>query len=463
MISGLDDIVLIPGPSFHVDLSRLDACHPVHYSRRLLIFRCTSHAQRHAQLVAFKTGLQKLLLRCPLLGGLVVPLLDDIRSEEDDWRTIIPGQGIELVVRDLQLTLPSFAELEVANFPVQELPYDLLVPVPQSIANDRPFAACKMQFSSINGGTIIAFSHSHSVADGAGTNELLRILSEETRLAQETIASSTTNNESPESLPTTEVGLDRSVLRNMKSDLPFNIKAHPGFKQPALWLTVKSFQSLGPEVPTLFCISSANLAQLKTDATLRNIKPVISTHDALCALIWRSVLLIRSRRSPTWQNPPDAIRTTLFMPSDGRRHAGLPPGYVGNAVYQLGAYLDLGVLLSPSGLQHAARAVRSAITAVTPSLVASYVAKMRETWIDWAFPETMGTTGVAMGTDWTSGELYSQDWGRNFGPLERFRYPNEAFCCVLPRLPDGSAEVLVSVMADEVDILQGNECFGKYI
>jgi hypothetical protein len=80
--------------------------------------------------------------------------------------------------------------------------------------------------------------------------------------------------------------------------------------------------------------------------------------------------------------------------------------------------------------------------------------------------ESYATTGVAVGTDWTSGMLYYQDWGEAFGPLIRFRYPGvveSAGCCILPKLPDGSAEAVVSVMPEEESLLRSVECFGKYI
>lgn len=144
-LSSFNDTVLIPGPSFHIDLSALDARHPVHYSRRLLIFRCVSSAQRDAQLAALKSGLHSLVLRCPVLGGIIVPLPPDVASGgQEDWRTIVPDRGIKLIVKDLRAIIASFKELEVTEFPLLHLPYDLLVPVPHDLGNDRPFAACKI-------------------------------------------------------------------------------------------------------------------------------------------------------------------------------------------------------------------------------------------------------------------------------------------------------------------------------
>ncbi|OCL09698.1 hypothetical protein AOQ84DRAFT_15204 [Glonium stellatum] len=467
-----DDTILIPGPSFHVDLSALDACHPVHYSRRLLIFRCTSSVQRDAQLAAVKTGLQALVLRCPILGGIVVPLPpDEASNSQEDWRTIVPDRGIELIVRDLQTAVASFEELEAAEFPALQLPYDLLMPIPQDIGNDRPFAACKLQFSAINGGTILTFAMSHCVADGTGTNELMRVLSEETRFAQEHSSEGVVNEVRSMSV-TTSMGLDRSVICNMMSEVPFHIEDHPAYRwkasppanTPSLGraLARHPFEATSPEIPVLLRISAASLAQLKADATMPNAPP-ISTHDALSALVWRTILLIRSRRSASAQELPASTIGSIFMPMDARRHLNIPPSYVGNVVYQLTAALDLGTLFSLSGLQHAASAVRRAITSVNSALVSSYVAMANERWVDWQFTTTASTTGVAMGTDWTSGKLYSEGWGEAFGPLVRYRYPGEVFNCIMPKLPDGGAELLVSVMPEEVEVLRGVEGFGKYV
>jgi hypothetical protein len=425
--SFLDGTALVPGPSFHIDLSALDARHPVHYSRRLLIFRCASSAQHEVQLVAFKTGLQALVLRCPILGGIVVPLpLDEAKNGQQDWRTIVPDRGVELILRDLRTAMPSLEELEATDFSPLQLPYDLLVPVPQDLGNDRPFAACKVQFSAIDGGTIVTFAMSHSVADGIGTNELMRVLSEQTRLASVTSSESMVNE--VRSIAG-YMGQDRSVLRNMTSEMEFDIEDHPAY----MWKTASPvvapplertpahpFQATSPEIPVLLRISAANLAQLKADSTIPDAPP-ISTHDALSALIWRSVLLIRSRRSALAYDLPASTISNIFMPSDARRHLNLPQSYIGNAVYQLTAALDIGTLLSASGLQHAASALRRAITSVNPALVSSLMAMTNERWINWQFETTYATTGVAMGTDWTSGSVYSDDWGKEFGPVVRYR------------------------------------------
>jgi trichothecene 3-O-acetyltransferase len=466
-----DDSVLISGPLFHIDLAGLDAFHPVHYSSRLMIFQCTSSAQRDAQLTAFKSGLQALVNRCPMLGGIVVPLPpDEAKNGKEDWRTIVPDKGMELVVRDLRTKLSSFDELEAAGFAALQLPYDLLTTVPRNIGNDRPYNAFKVQFSAIEGGSIITVSLSHSVGDGSGTNELTRALAEETKLAQTSSGGTTTSGVLPEAAAM----MDRSALRKLKSGSPFDIKDHPAyrwdyppsanFSQPKK-ASPHPFAASAPETAVLLHISPASLEKLKADATAPD-APFISTHDAIAALIWRSTLLIRSRRSTAAQNLPPSTLGSVFLPSDARRHLKLTESYIGNCVYQLTATLDLGTLLSPSGLKHAASAIRRAISAVTPEKVSSLLAMTNEKWPHWGFMESYATTGVAMGTDWTSGMLYAQDWGDAFGPLIRYRYPGavgSAGCCILPKLPDGSAELTVGIMPEEETVLRSAECFGPYI
>ena len=55
-----------------------------------------------------------------------------------------------------------FAKLGRVNLLIQGLLYHLLVPVPQDIANSRPFGVYKVQFSVIPGVSILAFSMSNT-------------------------------------------------------------------------------------------------------------------------------------------------------------------------------------------------------------------------------------------------------------------------------------------------------------
>ncbi|KAK7033256.1 hypothetical protein R3P38DRAFT_2921634 [Favolaschia claudopus] len=466
-----DEALFIPGPSFHVELPPIDARHLCYFSRRLLFFRCTSDAQRDIQLAAFKTGMKALLQRCPVLGGIIAPLPPGEATEDKkDWRTILPGKGIELVVRDLRGKMPTLSELEAHHFPPSQLPWNLLMPVPKDLTNDHPHDACKIQFSAIEGGTILTLAMSHTVSDGTGTDIWTQILMEETRRAS--IQPPQTEIVGPPAAAEI-VGTDRSVLCNMESDKEFKIDEHPAYMfksaEAAPLAPGRSiFGASSLQIPAFIRISAAGLAQLKSDATTPGAPP-ISTHDALVALMWRTIILIRMRRAPPGEALPPTTTTNLFMPSSARRHLPeLPTNYVGNAVYQVVAALDLGTLLSPAGLQRAASEVRRAVTFITPALVKSYLAFIRDPVaskdIDYQFMNgTASTTGFAMGTNLGSGHVYGGDWGEAFGPLVCFRLVGEATNFVLPRRPDGIVEVMFAVTQEEEAVLKGEEGFGKYL
>ena len=143
-----DSEVLIPGPAFDVDLAAFDACHPVHYSRRLLFFHCpgpSTTTRRDAQFAALKSGLARLVARCPLLAGTVAaPSPVGSSSGQQQWRTIVPGPGLALVTRDLCQEMPTMADLEAQEFPMSMLPYEALMPVPEDLDGAVPYAACKV-------------------------------------------------------------------------------------------------------------------------------------------------------------------------------------------------------------------------------------------------------------------------------------------------------------------------------
>jgi hypothetical protein len=345
--------------------------------------------------------------------------------------------------RDRRSALPSFAALEAANFPPAALPHAALVPVLGDLA-----PACEVQLSALEGGTVLALAMSHTVADGGGLDAWMAVLAD-------AVAGRATAH-----LP--RMGEDRRVLRELASGGPFDVAQHPGYrwKAPPASAPPHPFATTREEVPVLLHLPAPALPRLKAAATAH------STHDALAALVWRTTLLVRSRRARDVDVDP-AAQTRLFLPCDARAHLGLDRVYVGNAVYQLAAPLPLGVLLGPGGLAAGARALRAAISAATPERVRSCVATINSgRALEWAFMDgSVGSTGVALGTNLGSGPaLYAREWGAHFGRVVRLRQPAGGVpAYVLPRREDGSVEVVVCVLPEEAETLRGLEGFGPYL
>ncbi|GAM87676.1 hypothetical protein ANO11243_057030 [Dothideomycetidae sp. 11243] len=447
----VEESIWITGPSSTVDLAPLDTRHPEHYGCRLLVFECDTPERRNAQLTALKQGLEGLLQRCPILDGSV------LANEDGQGRHITPGQGLELSVKDLSASIPSFSTLKTTHFPPSSLPAKLLNPAPLDVSGSQPYPTCKVQYTLIDGGILLSFAFSHVVTDGAGADEILRVLSLSTR-----------NSYDPAHAPTTTetIGLDRTLLRNITSPIAFDIAQHKAYVlDPATASPAESphpFRASTPEIPVLIRISKDNLSLLKADATPDS--GFVSSHDALAALMWRSVFHIRAHRSSSAVALLPTTEAKFFMPSDARRHLGLDRAYVGNAVYQLTASLSAATLLSDAGLRTAAAAIRAAITDVKPELVESYMQELKRRWIGWGFMQNYDTTGFGMGSGWTSTELYEWDWGDAFGRVASYRFPGSegADNYILPKRLDGSAEVVVSVMPEEVHLLEAEDMFGKY-
>lgn len=494
---------LLPGPSFSPPLlAPLDALHPTHYSRRLLLFRLPPTATHASQLATLRAGLEALLRRCPLLAGRVVPdsSPDSTSAKKGPTRrSISPGPGLELVTVDQRATLPSFADLEAANFPPSSLPYHLLIPVPQDLdlGETGEYAVCKVQMSAIEGGTVLGWAMSHTLADGVGTDKLL-------------IALGRAMNGDVEE---TVLGMDRSVLATMKSERRFEISEHPSYAPTPAPVSYNSasthnstasstsissspslphpFHPTTPQQPLLFSFSPSALAAFKADATPPGSR--ISTHDALVALIWRSTMLMRTRRassspsstssssSSSTSEPHDDPTTTVFFPTSARKYLlTLPDPYVGNSVYQARASLPLSSLLAPHphGLRSAASAIRASLARVTPELVESYFAELVENgWVEWGFMSHADPAGqgggleglaVAMGTDWGAkeGGVYGAgEWGEMWGEVVRQRYAGEqgGGGLVLPLRRDGTAEVVIGCQEGEEELLEGKEAFGRYL
>jgi hypothetical protein len=437
----------IPGPNFDIDLSALDALHPVHFSRRLLIFRSESDRQTQQQLQSLELGLRRLVAQCPVLGGLVVTTggVHAIRHQD---------AGLGLIIRDLRSEMPTYRALEQRNFAPSLLPYDDLVPVPLQIGKSSTAPACMVQFSVIDGGSIVTWAMSHSVADGRGTDILLKLLSENVRLAQ-TSSKDFLSDGVPE-----WVGIDRSAIKNFRSDVPFDVAHHAaysaGLTPPATPPAAET--DTMPPSPSLATIvvalSRAGLERLKKACQPEEELGWISSHDAICALLWRTHVLTSG---DTGKNEES---TRIFFPSDARQKLGLDKEWVPNAVYQVTASVslaDMREMEDVKALRMAASAVRTALSSINSEDVKSYFQHLETVgWVDWGFL-AMTPVDFAMGTDWSS-EVYADDWGEAFGALRSWRYPSEPgsirMGAILPKRPDGSAEVMLTVGEDQVELVE---------
>src|ERR1700753_2243522 len=115
------------GPDFDFDFAVNDALIFNLYSYRILVFKIDGHQSHIATTEILKRGLQKVVERCPPLGGKIV-FIDTKPGEQQGWKKALPGPGIKLVVRDLRSKL-NYADLEAKGFPAGAFKCEDVVPI----------------------------------------------------------------------------------------------------------------------------------------------------------------------------------------------------------------------------------------------------------------------------------------------------------------------------------------------
>ena len=97
---------------------------------------------------------------------------------------------------------------------------------------------------------------------------------------------------------------------------------------------------------------------IQEDSTVP-LQPFITTHDAICGLLWRSIMLARHELGIISLDEA----TNFKMPVEFRHLLDPPlaPDYIGNAVMQMSATIPVATLLGPNGLTFAAHAIRRGI------------------------------------------------------------------------------------------------------
>lgn len=169
------------GPDFNFDFALTDSIAMNLYSYRILVFKIDSPSGHIATTEALKVGLQKLVERCPPLGGVVI-FSKKKRGEQGGWKKALPGPGIKLVVRDLRSKL-DYQGLEAREFPTDALKSEELIPFSLAPVMEGEAPASVFQYTWIKGGALLAVGIDHPIADGNGMNTLMRMLAEQCKYA----------------------------------------------------------------------------------------------------------------------------------------------------------------------------------------------------------------------------------------------------------------------------------------
>ena len=469
-----DETYTVPSPPFTLRLSDWDLrLAPVH-SKRILCFPLPHDADRGKIISHLHAALRATVLHsAPFLAGSIVPgarpWLRDVRAEG----------GAVLRVRDLTGEI-GFEGLRARNFSQHLLDTDRLCFFPKPAYVQRePYGACAFQANFVDGGLLLTVEISHTVCDGRGISEVLRIFAERFRDAQ---AGGLENGEvtaAQEGLGTFVV-FDRAALLSVEG-VKGDLSLHPGITLDQGDTSDKALAALQKTTSKTYKISSEALAALKKaasspagdpsstegrgDSSNGTVARRISTHDAISALVWRTIML--ARRDARVISHDTA--TTLAVPVDYRSRLNLPAPYFGNAIYPAQSTLAVSTLAGPDGLRAAASAVRAAISAVTADSVRDLLAAVRRTLLA-AAPKLTVITRLAtdgmMITSYFAFAMHELDFGPALGRIAAFRLPAAGIvpgvAIVLPRLGDGGCEVMVNEQEEVMRRIEGDEVFGAF-
>ena len=492
----MDESFAIQCPPFSVQLSHWDKRMTPMYSKRVLCFPLPkSSIEQNAHIVRLLlAALRSTVGELPFLAGSIVPF-----SKDQPWLHDLHPQGAAyLEIKNLSREI-NYEDLREAQFSSLLIDTEQLCPLPEAVyIRAGPIDVCRLRANFVDGGLLLVVSIVHTVCDGRGITDVLNIFADKLRKAQ--IREPTSHSTSNEEMTLYTYSFNRNILLS-GNGLSGAIENHPAWTTSPLQLHDGAART--KTHCTTFHISSESLRALKKAASLSSASSLvsasasttinpsppsddqqiplfdqasnISTHDAIAALIWRSIMLARHRAGIL----SDRATTHFSQAVDCRTHLQLPKPYFGNVIYAIKASFPLHQLLcgtnggnasQVSGLQAAARAIRAEVCTVTGDKFRDLLGFVERTDMKiHTRPSVMDdlSIGSILFVSYFGFEMHNLDFGDALGgKIEAFRVPSKGLLpgmpVVLPRLPDGSCEFVINEQEEAMRLLAEDETFQRY-
>jgi hypothetical protein len=455
----MDKSFAIECPPFEVTLSHWDRILPPIHTKRILCFSLPTGSQKQQLVEYLHIAFHNTIQRVPFLAGSVIPFPEDQGGRP--WiKNIIPKGTAQLIIKDLSDKM-SFSELAKANFSQHLLHTELLCPLPEiGYFTDEPIDICHFQANFVKGGLLLVESIIHNISDGRGNTEVLEVFANELCKAQ---AGQTGY---PLEMRTSLYRSDRTAVLSGHG-VPGDIDMHDAWTSTP-FSTHSQLQNVKNSCRT-FHISTEALSSLKKILTTASRGPDdwFSTNDAISGFIWRSIMVARHRAGLIGADVP----TYVAQPIDCRPHLKIPKPYFGNAIYMTQSSLPLSILQQPeSGVAAGARALRADIKTMTAERMRDLVGYVERTSLEahtrMAILEYMATSGIILSSLFKMG-LHSIDFGPALGDhIKALRLPATGTpagaIIVLPMLPDGSCQFMITEQESTIRCLLDDEFFSRH-
>lgn len=342
----------------------------------------------------------------------------------------------------------------------------------------EPNPQTRVQLNLIEGGVLLSFCECHVLADGNGMDVIMAALGEECKRAAQVA----------EGLRPRQLDIGRSALNGL-DEVHTDLKTHPAYdflegvwlphpapvetpngnnaqpvhgeppipSEPAPKVTVHSYRVTSPAAAALKGIATADSAR-------------ISTHDAIAALIWRTTIIARHKAGKFSSSDQVSLIT---IPTNARKHLGIPNTWVGNCVYFIAATLRVEEIIKPNSLPLVASVIRAALNEIDHNTVAGPMSLRRKHPYDitWWPLSNVGKPWIVGMTSLYNSELYGTDWGDAFGSVRHFTTSDEGAVggfrrcgCVGAKLGDGGGgcDIVMGFDEEEFEYVKKDEVWNRY-
>lgn len=448
----------------NLELSTVEQTGPRGYIRPLFFFALSKDVSASNIMGLLQKGLQKTKKAVPMLSAELIP---DTQSEQKGRFLLRQGDFGELHEKDVRGQFPlTYDELRKLNFPASALPQDVFCPVPIFPAPGKTIPVFSSQATLIEGGLVLNICIMHLCGDARAIYDILKIWAQNCRHILDPV-----NNTGCESVAR-DVFTKEPFVHGSPSEKGGKAEDHPEyalFNEPPAPPPAMLKTTFRTEV---YYISKEKLRQLKADASARLPEGAwISTHDAVCALIWRCALAAQVDMKTVGEHTKSL--NTICVDGRLRSKPNLSEDHIGMPMVYATPSIDLRESLASDDFSHIALAIRRAVASTDANYINSLV-----NWFntipsyDCLGPVSFGglmNTSVMM-TSWFKIPFYSINWGSVFSSnCESTRTVFEGFFngsqVVLPELPEergGGMEVVVGLDEENWNKFRQDQLWFKY-
>lgn len=456
------------GPGYDVSPTAVDHRSSGTYLQQILCIELYKAQDNPSIIGILREAVQETVNEIPILATKVVDTAGGLRE--------LQPHKLSLIIKNLShVKKLDYETLKQSNFKQEALDADLLLPVHRFSYGKAAVPSCGIQANLVNGGMLLAIGIHHFAMDASGDSFVARVLAGHCRRLTDLREGKVLNANDYYHL--SERKFDKSPLYNF--DVPGDISSTRGYTlfdtnppKPA-WMK----ESTKPVSSETFLLSAINVKTLKKDAGIfpradlagqeddQVLQPFVSSHDAVCGLIWHCVIMARVKIGTVSEKEDSNFK----MPVEFRSLTDPPLAhdYIGNAFMQMSASLPVSKVIGPNGLTLATHAIREGITNVVEGGAKAFVKVIGQAKNPRGMYANIDdiTGPQVLLTSWKKFNDVPIDFG-GLGKFERFRLPHKGLIdgcpVILPSLEDGSWEVAMTMDKDVMDELKSNVIWTSY-